>query len=80
MPTLRERLEGHFEFQRLGTDWRTEILAGFTTYLTMSYIIFVNPSILGDAGMPVTAVAAATCIAAALGSLVMGAYARYPLR
>jgi AGZA family xanthine/uracil permease-like MFS transporter len=79
MPTLRERLEGHFEFQRLGTDWRTEILAGFTTYLTMSYIIFVNPSILGDAGMPVTAVAAATCIAAALGSLVMGAYARYPI-
>jgi AGZA family xanthine/uracil permease-like MFS transporter len=79
MPTVLERLEDHFEFQRLGTDWRTEILAGFTTYLTMSYIIFVNPSILGDAGMPVTAVAAATCLAAALGSVLMGAYARYPI-
>jgi AGZA family xanthine/uracil permease-like MFS transporter len=77
--TTRQRLETHFEFQRLGTDWRTEILAGFTTYLTMSYIIFVNPSILRDAGMPVTAVAAATCLAAALGSLLMGAYARYPI-
>jgi AGZA family xanthine/uracil permease-like MFS transporter len=79
MPTVLERLEDHFEFQRLGTNWRTEILAGFTTYLTMSYIIFVNPSILGDAGMPVTAVAAATCLAAALGSVLMGAYARYPI-
>jgi AGZA family xanthine/uracil permease-like MFS transporter len=77
--TTRKRLEAYFEFQRLGADWRTEILAGFTTYLTMSYIIFVNPSILGDAGMPVTAVAAATCLAAALGSVLMGAYARYPI-
>ena len=79
MSTLRERLEAHFEFQRLGTDWHTEILAGFTTYLTMSYIILVNPTILRDAGMPVTAVAAATCLAAALGSLLMGVYARYPI-
>jgi adenine/guanine/hypoxanthine permease len=79
MSTPRERLEAYFEFQRLGTDWRTEILAGFTTYLTMSYIILVNPTILRDAGMPVTAVAAATCLAAALGSFLMGAYARYPI-
>jgi AGZA family xanthine/uracil permease-like MFS transporter len=77
--TLRQRLEDRFDFEGLGADWRTEILAGFTTYLTMSYIIFVNPSILRDAGMPVTAVAAATCLAAALGSLLMGGYARYPI-
>jgi AGZA family xanthine/uracil permease-like MFS transporter len=79
MSSLRQGLERHFEFDRLGTNWRTETIAGITTYLTMSYIVFVNPSILRDAGMPVTAVAAATCLAAALGSLLMGLYARYPI-
>ena len=77
--TLRERLEDHFEFQRLGTDWRTEILAGFTTYLTMSYIIFVNPSILKAAGMDEGALFTATCLAAAFGSIMMGLYANYPV-
>ena len=76
---LLRQAESHFRFDELGTNWKTEILAGVTTFLTMSYIIFVNPSILRDAGMPATAVAVATCLASALGSLMMGLYARYPI-
>jgi len=76
---MRQRLETYFEFEALATNWRTEILAGFTTFLTMGYIIFVNPSVLADAGMPFTAVVAATCLASAFGSILMGAYARYPI-
>ena len=76
---MRERLEHYFEFSKLSTNWKTEILAGFTTFLTMAYIIFVNPSILEGAGMPFTAGVGATCVAAGLGSLLMGAYARYPI-
>src|SRR5579864_2481639 len=79
MTRTRARLERYFEFQRLGTNWRTEILAGITTFMTMAYIIFVNPAILHDAGMPVAAVTAATCLAAAIGSLLMGGFARYPI-
>ena len=63
----------------LGTDWRTEILAGFTTFMTMAYIIFVNPAILHETGMPLAAVTAATCISAAIGSFLMGGFARYPI-
>lgn len=76
---MRSRLEAYFEFARLKTDWRTEILAGFTTFVTMAYIVFVNPSILKDAGMPYAAVVAATCLVAAFGSILMGALARYPI-
>jgi len=76
---MRRRLENYFEFERLGTDWRTEILAGMTTFVTMAYIIFVNPSILHEAGMPFKAVVAATCFCAAFGSIAMGAFARYPI-
>jgi AGZA family xanthine/uracil permease-like MFS transporter len=72
-------LENYFKLKENGTDVRTELLAGLTTFLTMAYIIFVNPSILGDAGMPKDAVFVATCIAAALGSLIMGLYANYPI-
>ena len=77
--TLRQRLEGYFEFKALGADWRTEILAGVTTFMTMAYIVFVNPSVLQEAGMPVAATTAATCISAAVGSLLMGGFARYPI-
>ena len=73
------RLERYFEFATLGTNWRTEIIAGLTTFVTMAYIIFVNPSILKETGMPVGAVTAATCISAAIGSILMGAFARYPI-
>ena len=76
---MKEGLERYFEFAALGTNWRTEILAGFTTFVTMAYIIFVNPGILRETGMPFTGVVAATCISAAIGSLLMGAYARYPI-
>ncbi|MCP5112402.1 MAG: NCS2 family permease, partial [bacterium] len=76
---MRARPERYFLFDELGASWKTEILAGFTTFLTMAYIIFVNPSILKDAGMPFTAVVAATCLSAAFGSILMGAYARYPI-
>ena len=72
-------LEQLFKLRQSGTDVRTEILAGLTTFLTMAYIIFVNPTILGDAGMPKDAVFVATCLVAALGSLVMGLYANYPI-
>lgn len=76
---LASRLERYFEFDRLQSNWRTEILAGCTTFMTMAYIIFVNPAILADAGMPVAAVTVATCLSAAFGSILMGAIARYPI-
>src|SRR5882757_7629266 len=75
----RARLERYFEFKALGADWKTEFLAGATTFITMAYIVFVNPTILRDAGMPFTAVVAATCLSAAFGSILMGALARYPI-
>jgi adenine/guanine/hypoxanthine permease len=76
---MRHRLEHYFGFTRLRTNWRTEILAGLTTFITMAYIIFVNPAILSETGMPLAAVTAATCLCAAFGSILMGALANYPL-
>src|ERR1022692_1055001 len=76
---LRQRLEQYFEFQALGAAWRTEILAGVTTFMTMAYIVFVNPAILHETGMPLAAVTAATCLSAAVGSFLMGGFARYPI-
>jgi AGZA family xanthine/uracil permease-like MFS transporter len=72
-------IERVFDLRSHGTNVRTELLAGLTTFLTMAYIIFVNPSILADAGMPKDAVFIATCLAAAIGSLIMGLYANYPI-
>uniref|UniRef100_UPI0035AF90E8 NCS2 family permease n=1 Tax=Pseudoduganella sp. TaxID=1880898 RepID=UPI0035AF90E8 len=68
-----------FKLKEAGSDVRTEVVAGFTTFLTMAYIIFVNPTILGDAGMPKDAVFVATCLAAALGTAIMALYANYPI-
>src|ERR1700723_1181095 len=76
---MLKRLETYFEFEHLGTNWRTEILAGWTTFLTMAYIVLVNPAILADAGLPLPAVTAATCLSAAFGSILMGVIARYPI-
>jgi len=76
---MRERLEQYFEFERLGTQWRTELLAGATTFVTMAYIVLVNPSILSETGMPVAAVMAATCVSAGFASILMGIFARYPI-
>ena len=68
-----------FRLSEHGTSVRTEVLAGCTTFLTLSYIIFVNPMILAETGMDRGAVLVATCLAAAFGSLVMGLYANYPI-
>ena len=76
---MRLYLERYFGFERLNTNWRTESLAGLTTFITMAYIIFVNPNILSQTGMPLAAVTAATCLCAAFGSILMGATANYPL-
>lgn len=72
-------LERLFQLQAHNTNVRTEILAGITTFLTMAYILFVNPSILGETGMDKGAIFVATCLAAAFGSVVMGLIANYPI-
>ena len=72
-------LNKFFRLQEHGTTVRTEVLAGVTTFLTMIYIVIVNPAIMGDAGMSVAAVAVATCIAAGFGSVLMGMLSNYPL-
>jgi adenine/guanine/hypoxanthine permease len=76
---MRSCLERYFRFAELGTNWRVEALAGLTTFVTMAYIIFVNPAILSETGMPLAAVTASTCLCAAFGSILMGALANYPL-
>jgi adenine/guanine/hypoxanthine permease len=77
--SLIQKLEQYFAFAAHATNWRTEILGGFTTFITMAYIIFVNPAILSETGMPLAAVTSATCLCAAFGSILMGAAANYPL-
>lgn len=72
-------LNAFFKLKENGTTIRTEITAGITTFLTMVYIVFVNPSILQATGMDPGAVFVATCLAAAFGSLVMGLLANYPI-
>ncbi|MCJ8146795.1 NCS2 family permease [Acinetobacter sp. A3.8] len=74
--SLLDRL---FHIKQLNTSVRTEVLAGFTTFLAMCYIIIVNPSILAMTGMDQGAVFVATCLAAALGCMVMGLVANYPI-
>jgi AGZA family xanthine/uracil permease-like MFS transporter len=72
-------LETFFKLKENGTDVRTELVAGLTTFLTMAYIIFVNPQILGTAGVPKESVFVATCLVSALGTAVMAFYANYPI-
>jgi AGZA family xanthine/uracil permease-like MFS transporter len=72
-------LEQLFKLSENKTTVRTEIVAGITTFLTMAYIIFVNPSILAAAKMPFGAVFVATCVAAAVGCLLMAFLANYPI-
>ncbi|SDG40752.1 putative MFS transporter, AGZA family, xanthine/uracil permease [Onishia taeanensis] len=76
---LKRLLDNHFKLSEHGTNVRTEIIAGVTTFLTMAYIIFVNPSILSEAGVDYGAVFVATCVAAAIGCLIMGLWANYPI-
>lgn len=72
-------LERLFRLGEHGASPRREVLAGVTTFLTMAYIVFVNPTILADAGMPKDAVFVATCVTAAVGCLIMAFYANYPV-
>src|SRR4051812_12606327 len=72
-------LERQFGLKQHRTNVRTEFIAGLTTFLTMVYIVFVNPTILGNAGMDKGAVFVATCIAAAVSTFVMALYANYPI-
>ena len=75
-PGLLQRI---FKLQEHGTTARTEVIAGFTTFLTMVYIVFVNPQILGVAGMNTQAVFVTTCLIAAFGSILMGLVANLPV-
>jgi len=68
-----------FKLREHGTSVRNEVIAGVTTFLTMAYITFVNPAILSETGMDFGAVFVATCLAAAVGTLIMGLYANYPI-
>ncbi|MGM7703778.1 NCS2 family permease [Pseudalkalibacillus sp. Hm43] len=72
-------MERFFGFKDHGTTYRKEFIAGLTTFLSMAYILFVNPAILGDAGMDKGAVFVATALAAAIGTLIMGLLANYPI-
>jgi AGZA family xanthine/uracil permease-like MFS transporter len=76
---LREKLISYFQLTEHGTTIGTEILAGVTTFLTMGYVIFANPVILSVTGMDFGATFFATCVAAAIGTAVMGLYANYPV-
>src|ERR1700757_677195 len=71
-------LERLFDLRGRGTTVRTEVLAGLTTFVTMAYIVVVNPTILGAGGMPVAAVAVAPCVGAGFGSILMGLLSNYP--
>ncbi|MGB9309672.1 MAG: NCS2 family permease [Candidatus Acidiferrales bacterium] len=72
-------LEQVFHLTENQTTVRRELLAGLTTFMTMAYVVVVNPRILSDAGMPVEGVLFATCVSAALATLVMGLWANYPI-
>ncbi|MCS7180238.1 MAG: NCS2 family permease [bacterium] len=68
-----------FKFKERNTDIKTEIIAGITTFITMAYIIFVQPAILSQGGMDFGAVMVATCLSSAIATLIMGLYANYPI-
>ncbi len=72
-------LERYFRLRENQTTVRSELLGGFTTFLTMAYIVVVNPQMLAKAGVPIEGVLFATCLSAAVATLVMGLYANYPI-
>ena len=76
---MKNLLDKYFKISESGSKIRTETFAGLTTFMTMSYIIFVNPSIMEQSGMPVQAVMVATCLASAISTLIMGVLANYPI-
>ena len=76
---MKNKITSYFELEQLHTTVRREILAGFTTFISMAYILFINPSVLGAAGMDEGAVFTATALASAIGCILMGVLARYPI-
>ena len=72
-------IERLFRLHENRTNGRTEILGGLTTFMTMAYIVFVNPQVLSGAGMDFDSVMVATCLAAGIATLVMGLAANYPI-
>lgn len=76
---MRDFLDRAFHLSASGTTVRTELLAGLTTFMTMSYIIFVQPAVLSTTGMDFGAVLATTCIVSALGCFLMAWLANYPI-
>src|SRR5208282_814849 len=79
MPCGGGVLERYFKFEENQTSVKQELLGGLTTFVTMAYIVVVNPQILAQAGMPADGVVFATCLSAAAATLVMGLYANYPI-
>src|ERR1700732_3095634 len=78
-PEERSIVDRYFRLTENGTDIHTELIARIPTFLTIVHLVFVNPQILGNAGMDKGAVFVATCIAAAVSTLVMAFYANYPI-
>lgn len=76
---MKNKLSSYFELETLQTTVKREVLAGFTTFISMAYILFVNPTVLGASGMDEGAVFTATALASALGCILMGVLARYPI-
>ncbi|WP_261809947.1 NCS2 family permease [Levilactobacillus humaensis] len=74
-----QKIANYFHFNELNTNFRTEILAGLTTFVSMAYILFVNPQVLGASGISQGAVFTATAFASAFGCFVMGIMANYPI-
>ncbi len=72
-------IQDYFRFSERKTTYRTEFIAGLTTFLSMAYILFVNPMVLGETGMDKSSVFVATAVASAIGTLIMGLYANYPI-
>jgi len=71
--------EGFFKLKEFNTDIRTEVMAGLTTFMAMAYIIFVNPAMISQTGMDFGSAMAATCISAAVATIMMGLYVNYPI-
>ncbi len=76
---MKDKIRSFFDFYEAGTDFKTEAMGGLVTFMTMAYIIFVNPGILSAAGMDFESVMVATCLASAIATLVMALLARYPI-
>jgi len=76
---MKNSLEDFFKLKDLNTNIRTEIIAGLTTFMTMAYIIFVNPAMISQTGMDFGSAMVATCISAAVATIIMGLYANYPI-